>query len=216
VLDPWEVLSLQSPPRRECGRPKRQTGEPCRNWMNAHWAACHAHMTAAERTDARRLDDERLERVAHLQRLAYRRPLVRYLRWRTILPDLSLVPSEHQWAAFRSAHGERCALCGGSNGRRVIDHDHTTGLVRGFLCAGCNGKTPSDTVHVPYRRLGLPPHIALYCQYPPTAVMGVRFRYKHPFGYAPDPHVRQILWHADPDGVECEWSLYLDRSIPRA
>ncbi|WP_107070024.1 endonuclease domain-containing protein [Streptomyces sp. M10] len=39
----------------------------------------------------------------------------------------------------------RCAICGRSTrGRRetvsrlVVDHDHGTGLIRGFLCLGCN------------------------------------------------------------------------------
>jgi hypothetical protein len=32
---------------------------------------------------------------------------------------------------------ERCAVCGGQ-GAPVEDHDHGTGLVRGYLCRGCN------------------------------------------------------------------------------
>jgi len=36
--------------------------------------------------------------------------------------------------------GHRCAICRGKSTRRAmnIDHDHTTGKVRGLLCDSCN------------------------------------------------------------------------------
>lgn len=42
-------------------------------------------------------------------------------------------------AMFAAQHGA-CALCDTSFGEKVphIDHDHTTGRVRGLLCVGCN------------------------------------------------------------------------------
>jgi hypothetical protein len=32
----------------------------------------------------------------------------------------------------------RCGICGCIPRKPAIDHDHRTGFVRGFLCAGCN------------------------------------------------------------------------------
>ncbi|WP_436960832.1 endonuclease domain-containing protein [Streptomyces sp. SudanB182_2057] len=33
---------------------------------------------------------------------------------------------------------DRCAVCGRTGHRLVLDHDHATGLVRGWLCVSCN------------------------------------------------------------------------------
>lgn len=46
-----------------------------------------------------------------------------------------------------------CAVCGvePSNARLHIDHDHTSGVVRGLLCFNCNsilGKVNDDTEHL--------------------------------------------------------------------
>jgi hypothetical protein len=37
-----------------------------------------------------------------------------------------------------SDQGGRCAACNGEMVRPVVDHDHTTGRVRGVLCNECN------------------------------------------------------------------------------
>jgi len=39
---------------------------------------------------------------------------------------------------MREAQGNACALCLKAN-RLVVDHDHDTGLIRGWLCISCNG-----------------------------------------------------------------------------
>lgn len=54
--------------------------------------------------------------------------------------------SLHDYAEFTAAHADLCAICRrketNTRNNRVrrlaIDHDHTTGAVRGLLCTGCN------------------------------------------------------------------------------
>jgi hypothetical protein len=36
------------------------------------------------------------------------------------------------------SQGGACAVCGKTQGRQVVDHDHVTGKVRGILCVRCN------------------------------------------------------------------------------
>lgn len=65
-------------------------------------------------------------------------------------------------------HQGRCAICG----RRavlVLDHDHTTNLVRGHLCKSCNVRE-AHTGGV----------FELYRQRPPAAILGVREQYWSP------------------------------------
>jgi hypothetical protein len=35
-------------------------------------------------------------------------------------------------------HDSRCAFCGKKNRELVTDHDHGTGLIRGYLRRGCH------------------------------------------------------------------------------
>lgn len=47
-----------------------------------------------------------------------------------------------QFETLRTAQGDRCAICRGEwrgkGGQPHVDHDHTTGAVRGLLCGPCN------------------------------------------------------------------------------
>ena len=40
--------------------------------------------------------------------------------------------------ALRDAQGNMCAICGATELPLFVDHDHTSGLVRGLLCHYCN------------------------------------------------------------------------------
>lgn len=66
----------------------------------------------------------------------------------------------------------RCAVCGETGRRLVIDHDHATGLVRGWLCFSCNTREGAavgpGTVFIRYRKR------------PPTAILGLAIRYRDP------------------------------------
>lgn len=43
-----------------------------------------------------------------------------------------------QYDAMRLAQANRCAICDEESASLVVDHDHSTGVVRGLLCHLCN------------------------------------------------------------------------------
>ena len=43
-----------------------------------------------------------------------------------------------QGCRFAMFHGGRCAMCGTIDATLVADHDHQSGVLRGYLCGGCN------------------------------------------------------------------------------
>ena len=45
--------------------------------------------------------------------------------------------TDEDYADLLSYQGARCAICGNVS-KLSIDHDHTTGKVRGLLCQACN------------------------------------------------------------------------------
>lgn len=139
-------------PYEPCGRPTK-VGMPCAHGRGAMtlgdgfgviwWEspACKTHLTPEER-DARQEVEDRisaaqaaiepacwswtvpaLEDVIEMIN-AYPEQVRRYL-----FPDI---------VAFEEFHDNRCAICGLRSSDLVEDHDHSTGMVRGKLCRGCN------------------------------------------------------------------------------
>lgn len=61
-----------------------------------------------------------------------------YWRAHNLKKDFNLTVEEYD--AMHEAQGGVCAICGRpQQGKRLaVDHDHTTGKVRGLLCTACN------------------------------------------------------------------------------
>jgi recombination endonuclease VII len=65
---------------------------------------------------------------------AEKRIIVRTAEWRQSQAQLRLLKLE---AIAGRSRPETCEVCG-SAGRIVFDHNHDTGLFRGWICDGCN------------------------------------------------------------------------------
>jgi hypothetical protein len=50
------------------------------------------------------------------------------------------IMSAHSRDILLRKQGHSCAICGEMEEKLVLDHDHSTGQVRGFLCNSCNIK----------------------------------------------------------------------------
>lgn len=104
------------------------------------------------------------------------------------------VPDEGYWATptaiYRWQEG-RCAICAAMAG--MLDHDHSTELIRGWLCGNCNAAEGHPT------RDG---RIVNYRNRPPAAILGVQRSYYRRESWArhvPDPQ-QLTLDDLDPYG----------------
>lgn len=130
--------------------------------------------------------------------------VIEYVRWRDALPDLSGLDGDDAWLAFTAAHERRCGFCRQpTDGHRepFLDHDHHTGLVRGWLCRGCNGTMISRVVSGSRVSRNVPHGVILYTQFPPAAACGFRLLYTSRFGSDPSPELENRIWRAEADGL---------------
>jgi hypothetical protein len=89
---------------------------------------------------------------------------------------------------FDEFHQGRCAICGQRPARLVTDHDHTSGLVRGYLCRGCNLSEGRSNlpIMVNYRRRN------------PATILGFRDVYWGDFTGFAEPEPAHDLWTDNP------------------
>lgn len=163
-----------------CGRPTK-AGRPCRNAPVATDQGCASHLT----------DDEE---AAYRARRAEPSP---FDNW-------ALPPEPACWAWPIPTPGagdpllvltlwqdDRCAVCGHQDSRLVLDHDHQTALVRGWLCRSCNSSEP--------HRGGV---FDLYRDRPPAGMLGVEVVYVSavtgPARPAAPPDTDADRWQANP------------------
>lgn len=127
-----------------------------------------------------------------------------FLRWRAGLPDLSGLDDDEAYGAFLAAHGDRCGSCRQPfdlRGKRVLDHDHRTGLVRAWLCHGCNVAMPSHVLFGSLARSRRAAATTAYTQFPPAAAARYRALYSSAWGKDPAPDLHREMWHASPEGL---------------
>lgn len=60
----------------------------------------------------------------------------KYNRKRSLLTKYNMTPEEFTYMVMEQ--GGVCAICGLVPSALYVDHDHTTGAVRGLLCQKCN------------------------------------------------------------------------------
>jgi hypothetical protein len=168
-----------------CGQPTR-AGTPCKNFRMAagarEWSACSRHATAeesAEHQDALARERDEAQRLLlarhqslpvacwswpvageHLRRAGEARDCLHLEQARSLAWDLLV-----DWQA------RRCAICG-SRDDRYLDHSHETGLVRGWLCHGCN--IGEGLSHIPGGQF------ERYREKNPATILGIKIRYRDP------------------------------------
>lgn len=159
---------MTAPAKRACTRgPRGVCGHPVVDgfltpspWLSDLWS-CGRHLTAEERA---RREGNAAGLAAISALLRQRDPACS--SWP--MPD-DLDRSDH-WTALADWQDGRCGICGSTRGRQVLDHDHDTGLVRGWLCLSDNISEGTSS--------GAPGDVfERYRERPPAVILGVTIRY---------------------------------------
>jgi hypothetical protein len=85
------------------------------------------------------IDSTCLECLRAKDRRRYREKTVQrkaQAKWGALKMKFGL--SKERWKDMLDSQGGLCAICSVLLDRPCVDHDHETGVVRGFLCVGCN------------------------------------------------------------------------------
>jgi hypothetical protein len=206
--DAWHSrLTRPRPPRPRCGRP-RTDGQPCRAisaappylaGISSDYAlvACSRHMTAAELAEYRQIAEAVSGELARREDVRRRAVPVACHSWPVTAEDAAAafavgaavgadVRDRLGWELLVSWQAGRCAICGGR--AAVLDHDHVTGSVRGWLCRSCNLREPGD-----YFPGGAGER---YRARHPATILGVTLVYVHPLWGSAEPEAAA----ADLDG----------------
>ncbi len=197
------ILRADRPARAgwsRCGRPTR-ANRPCRNFRMAadgrEWPTCTVHATAEENADcyatALRAQEEadRLLREFHqsMPVACWSWPVTDEHRQRAAEAHACTTEAEAYraaWHLLADWHAGRCAICGGR--KDFLDHSHQTGMVRGWLCRGCNiGEGFGDYPGGRFER---------YREKNPASILGIGIRYYDPFHGWAEPEADEP---AEPD-----------------
>ena len=175
----------------DCGR-LTKAGTPCKisrmaadGWYlrRSHVAeSCSIHATPEERAEFAAIGEEIMAEDERL-RLAYHQALpVECWNWPVTDDDRRRAAEARDCADPEMARGiawdlladwqdDRCAVCKGCSD--VLDHDHETGLVRGWLCRFCNSQEGHG--YIPGGRY------ERYRAKNPASILGLAIRYYSPF-----------------------------------
>lgn len=174
---------LNQPRINPCGRPTK-AGRPCKVRIQASEAACGHHMTPEEQAAHARLFWE-ARRVYDTYQSWY---------WDQLKPWCWMLPITDDDRARVAAADDpmrellvwqqrRCAVCGCKSARDggerlILDHDHESGLSRGYLCDSCNRnegwRSDYDDPWAKYRRRN------------PASMFGVEEVYQGPWWHPSD------------------------------
>jgi hypothetical protein len=194
-----------------CGRTIKTSGLVCQRPKDEHLPqACYSHLTRDERIERDRIAAQartgREARYAALEPACWKWAVPTFEEMQEMflrsfgprreearrrLSSYMKDPEELAIFIFRDWHSGCCAICGDRPATLVLDHDHRTGLMRGYLCHPCN--------LMESRRKG-EPHgpFAKYRERNPATILNVDLIYTNGWGQTIiDPPARAPGWGRD-------------------